>query len=180
MAAVGLTLLAVAGRHYRKGGNYMWQANIILVPVLILSFLTLNFWGYNGAIQPYGILVDWRGTLVYVYLFMAFTVFTAAVTLLAVLMDVSMLLAFAAVLFFLGLFSGYIIDQAAPGHFLNSICNVIIPNWQQYWITEIVTSTKVTELPFFFSRCVAATLQSILFLIAATIFFERREITGSI
>jgi len=180
MGAVGITLLAVAVRHYRKGGNYMWQANLLLLPVLTVSFIVLNLWGYNGAEQSYGILVDWRGALVYVYLFMAFSVFTAVVTLLAVLMDVSMLLAFSAVLFFIGLFSGYIIDQAAPGHFLNAVCNVILPNWQQYWVTEIISSPKVLEIPFILSRCLGAFLQSVLFLIAATVFFERKEIAGSI
>ena len=174
------TLLAVAIRHYYKGGNYMFQANLSLFTLFLISFLILNIWGYNGHSSPYGSLVDWQSALAYLYVFLALLVFSSAVSLLAVTMDVSLLLTFAAVLFFGGLFSGYIINLIAPDGTANAFLNTIIPNWQTYWISEIISSSKVSELSFFIPRLVNAVLQSILFLIVATFLFERKEISGSV
>jgi ABC-type transport system involved in multi-copper enzyme maturation permease subunit len=174
------TLLCVAIRHYYKGGNYMWQANLTLFALFLLVFLILNIWGYNGNSSPYGFLVDWKSALAYLYVFLALLVFSAVVSFFAVAMDVSMLLTFSAVLFFGGLFSGYIINLIAPEGVLNALLNTIIPNWQTYWISEIISSPQVSELSFFIPRLANSIFQSILFLIMATFLFERKEITGSI
>jgi hypothetical protein len=174
------TLLIVAIRHYYKGGNYMWQANLTLFVVFLLSFLIINFWGYNGMQSEYGFLVDWRSSLAYIYVFLALLVFSAAVSFFAVLMDVSMLLTFSAVLFFGGLFSGYLINLISPEGFLNSLLNTLIPNWQTFWISEVISSPQVSGLSFFLPRLISALLQSLMFLIIGTFFFERKEITGSV
>jgi cell shape-determining protein MreD len=98
----------------------------------------------------------------------------------AVIMDVSLLMASSVVIFFLGLFSAYFINLIIPDGFLNALFNTVIPNWQTYWISEIVSSPKISQLSFFLPRLLNTILQSALFLIIATIFFERREIAGSV
>jgi hypothetical protein len=174
------TLLVVAVRHYFKGGNYMWQANISLIITFTATFFILNFWGYNGKPQPYGATVDWQSAFAYLYVFMALIIFSAIATLMAVIMDVSLLMASSVVIFFLGLFSAYFINLIIPDGFLNALFNTVIPNWQTYWISEIVSSPKISQLSFFLPRLLNTILQSALFLIIATIFFERREIAGSV
>jgi ABC-type transport system involved in multi-copper enzyme maturation permease subunit len=174
------TLALVAARHYAKGGNYMWQANIALVIIFTLSFFILNFWGYNGEHQPYGAAVDWHSAFAYLYIFMALIIFSAIATLMAVMMDVSLLMACSVVIFFLGLFSAYFINLIIPDGFLNALFNTIIPNWQSYWISEIIYSPKISQLSFFLPRFFNTILQSIIFLVLATIIFERKEIAGSV
>ena len=159
----------------------MWQANISLAIIFILSFVLLNFWGYNGKTQAhYGALVDWGSALAYLYIFMALIIFSAIISLCAVMMDVSLLMATAVVIFFLGLFSAYFINMIAPDGFLNATLNTIIPNWQIYWISEIISSGKILTGSFFLPRLLNTALQSIIFLIIATILFERKEIAGSV
>lgn len=180
LIAVLGTLLVVALRHYYKGGTYMWQANLALFVVFLSTFLILNIWGYNGAESPYGFLVDWQSALAYLYVFLALLVFSSVVSFFAVVMDVSLLLTFSAVLFFGGLFSGYIINLVAPAGAFNAFLNAIIPNWQAYWISEIISTSQVSELSFFIPRFANALLQSVMFLIIATFLFERKEIAGSV
>ncbi len=180
-AALFGTLLVVAVHHYIKGGNYMWQANISLVVIFALAFFTLNFWGYNGDAQEnYGALVNWQSSLAYLYIFMALIIFSAIIACFAVMMDVSLLLSCAVVIFFLGLFSAYFISLIAPEGLLNAFFNTVIPNWQTYWISEIISSDEVSTGSFFLPRLVNTVLQSTIFLIIATIVFERKEIAGSV
>lgn len=180
LGAVIITLLAVAVRHYLKGGNYMWQANIALSIVFVCSFLIINFWGYNGESSPYGILVDWKSALAYLYIFMALIIFSACVSLMAVLMDISMLMACAVVLFFGGLFSGYFINMLFPSGLGNALLNTVIPNWQTYWISEIISFPEVSEFSYFVPRLFNAVFQSVLALVIAVFLFERKEIAGSV
>ena len=181
LAALCGTLLAVAIHHYIKGGNYMWQANISLAIIFIISFSILNFWGYDGKTQDYyGALVNWESALAYLYIFMALIVFSTIISLCAVMMDVSLLMATAVVLFFVGLFSAYFINMIAPEGFLNATLNTIIPNWQIYWTSEIISSDRVLTASFFLPRLLNTALQSIIFLIIATVLFERKEIAGSV
>ncbi len=180
-AALFGTLLLVAIHHYIKGGNYMWQANISLVLIFASAFFILNFWGYNGHAQAgYGSLVDWQSSLAYLYIFMALVIFSAIISLCAVMMDVSLLMACAVVIFFLGLFSAYFINLIVPNGFGNAIFNTVIPNWQAYWISEIISAKEVSTVSFFLPRLANAVLQSTIFLVIATIAFERKEIAGSI
>ena len=175
------TLIAVAVRHYLKGGNYMWQANISLVIIFTSTFLILNFWGYNGEhTNGYGTLIDWRSSLAYLYIFMALTVFSAIAAFFAVVMDVSLLMACSVVIFFLGLFSAYFINLIFPDGFFNALLNTVIPNWQTYWVSEIISSPNISNFSFFMPRLLNTFLQSLLFLVIATIAFERREIAGSV
>jgi len=180
LGVVLLTLLGVAIRHYFKGGNYMWQANMVLAIVFVCSFLLINFWGYNGHKAPYGFLVDWKSTLAYLYIFMALMVFSACVSLMAILMDISMLMACSVVLFFGGLFSGYFINILFPSGIGNALLNTLIPNWQTFWISEIIASPRVTEMSYFLPRLLKAVFQSALALVIATFLFERKEIAGSV
>ena len=180
LGAIVITLIVMAIHHYIKGGNYMWQANIAISIVFITSFFTLNLWGYNGISSPYGFLVDWKSAYAYIYIFMALTVFTACVSMLAVLMDVSMVMAVAVVIFFGGLFSGYFINILAPAGAIASLANTIIPNWQTYWVSEMISSSEIGQLSFFMPRLLNAVFQSIALLICAAFFFERREIAGTV
>ena len=178
--AVVLPLIVVAVRHYRKGGNYIWQANIALFTVFIVSFLILNFFGYNGTKASYGSLVNWNSAFAYLYIFMALIVFASVISILAVVMDVSMLMACAVILFFGGLFSGYIINILFPSPILNALCNTVIPNWQTYWMTEIISSPEIYAPSVLLPRLLNALLQGSAALVVAIILFERQEIKGSV
>lgn len=179
IGVVGATLLFTALRHYFRGGHYIWQANIALVVVFSLAFFILNIWGYNGADAPYGALVDWQSAFAYLYVFMALMVFSAIVSFLAVMMDVSMVLAFASVIFFGGLFSRYFINLLCPSSSIKSVINIMIPDWQLFWISDNISSTSSNFFVHFCPLLFYAICQSLLFITIAVLIFEKKEICGT-
>jgi len=181
LGASATALVAVALAHYIQGGNYIWKANLTLAGVFAGAFILLNFVGYNGAEQEgYGAMVDWTTAIAYLHMFMALAIFSSLACLFAVEMDVASVLACASVLFFGGLFSGYLLDLVFPVKAVKTVFSVFVPDWQAYWTAPIVSSPLATSFSFNLSRGLNALLQSVLFLAFASFLFEKREITGSV
>ncbi|MCK5844805.1 MAG: hypothetical protein KAG97_08870 [Victivallales bacterium] len=181
LAVVAFALLAPAIRHYWKGGNYMWQTNLALAVLFPVAFLVLNFWGFEGAGgSAYGALVDWRSALSFAYIFMPLLVFTAILMFLATTMDVSLLMICAALLFFGGLFSAYLVNLLFASNTLKALIWVFTPNWQLYWLSDDLSSSNVLSQAYLLPRLLNAIIQPALFLSLGIANFKRLEIKGSV
>ena len=180
LGIVLLTLLGTAIHHYKRGGNYLWQANIALVILFPITFALLNFWGYNGVPAGYGILVDWQTAFAFMYIFMALVIFSSIILFFSVIMDISLLMAFSVFIFFGGLFSEYIIGLIVSSSVIRACFSIIIPDWQMFWITEHLSSVATFYDTFFWGHLFHAVFQSILFVLLASILFERKEVSGTV
>lgn len=179
LGTVLLVLAGVAIHHYKRGGNYNWQGNIVLLILFPVAFGILNIWGYNGASAGYGSMVDWDTAFAFIYLFMALLTFSSIITFFSVVMDISMLMSFAVIVFFWGLFSEYLGQLVTAIPFIRAMMAIIIPDWQMYWVSETLTSVSFFG-EFFWSHLVHAVFQSVLFVVLAGALFERKEVTGTI
>ncbi|NOY75813.1 MAG: hypothetical protein GXP32_08485, partial [Kiritimatiellaeota bacterium] len=180
-AVFALALLLPAVRHYLKGGNYIWQANVALAVLFPVAFVVLNFFGYNGEAEAaFGSLVDWRTAYSFAYIALPLLVYTAIVVFLATQMDVSLLMVCAAILFFGGLFSAYLVNLLIPSETVKSIVWIFIPNLQLYWIPDDIPPSTLASSGYLLPRLVNAVFKSVLFLLFATASFKRLEIKGSI
>ena len=181
LAVFALALLIPAARHYLKGGNYIWQANLTMAFLFPAAFIVLNFFGYNG--DPgfsYGALVDWRSAVSFAYVFMPLLAFIAILIFLATKMDVSMLMVCAALLFFGGLFSAYLVNLLFSSSTLKSFIWIFTPNWQLYWMSNDLSLARILSSSHLIPRLFNAIFQPILYLVLATASFKLLEIKGSI
>lgn len=179
LGVILLTLVGVAIHHYLKGGSYFWQANLLLLLILPISFFIINFFGYNGVSAAYGSLVNWETSFAFVYLFMALLIFSAMLVCCAVFMDVSMLMAVAVVIFFAGLFTEYVLGLVINSIPIRACFSICLPDWQMFWLTENLE--KVSGFgEFFWSHLVHAFFQSILFISLAVVLFKKKEVTGTV
>lgn len=179
LSVILISLGGTAFHHYKRGGNYNWQANIALMILFPTAFVILNIWGYNGATASYGMLVDWNTAFAFFYAFMALMVFSSLISFFSVLMDVSMLMSFSVIIFFWGLFSEYMVQMVTSVPFARALLAIFIPDWQMFWVAETLASVSVFGV-FFWSHLIHALFQSILFISLASILFERKEVTGTI
>ena len=176
LSVLGVSLGGVAIHHYIRGGNYLWQSNIVISILFPLTFFILNFWGYNGMSALYGSLVDWETAFAFIYIFMALMVFSSMVIFCSVLMDISMILACAVILFFLGLFSDYILSLFISTSIIRAITAIFIPDWQMFWVTEFLMKVASFASLFFWSRLAQAIFQTIFFIIISAKIFKRKEV----
>lgn len=180
LAVILISLGGVALHHYIRGGNYFWQSNLLLLFMLLTAFLILNFYGYNGSSSGYGVLVDWRTACAFLYLYMALMIFSAMAVLCSVIMDVSMLMAVSVVIFFLGLFSDYVLGLLFSSSVIRAIAAVFVPDWQMFWVTERLNDLNFLLGSFFWSHMFHAIFQSILLIVLASILFNKKEVSGTV
>ena len=140
----------------------------------------MNFWGYNGASADYGALTDWKTVFAFIYLFMALTVFSSIVVFCSVVMDISMLMAFAVVIFFGGLFSDYLLGVIVSSTSVRAFAAIFIPDWQMFWVTEVLSNVATLNGGFFWFHLVHAVFQASFFLVLAIILFEKKEVSGTL
>ena len=180
LGVVLCSLLGTAIHHYKRGGNYLWQANMVLAILFPVAFLILNFWGYNGASAEYGVLVDWQTAFAFIYVFMALTIFSSMILFFSVVMDISLLMTFSVFVFFGGLFSEYILGLLVSSSVVRACFSIIIPDWQMFWVTETLSSVATFNGSFFWTHLLHAVFQSILFIAIASVIFERKEVSGTV
>ena len=176
-----VAMLTPALRHYWKGGNYMWQTNLTIAILFPIAFFVLNFFGFEGASgSSFGSLVDWRSALAFAYIFMPLMVFTAILMFFATIMDVSFLMICAALLFFGGLFSAYMVNLLFTSDTLKAAIWIFTPNWQLYWLSDDLASSHILSWAYLLPRLLNAVVQPAIFLILGIASFKRLEIKGSV
>ena len=179
VAAAAILIPAV--RHYLKGGNYIWHANIALTLSFVAGFLILNFFGYEVSGKgAYGYLVDWRSAISFAYIFMPLLAFTAILVFLGTKMEVSLLMVCAVIIFFGGLFSAYFVNIIFSSAAVKSAIWIFLPNWQLYWLPDELTVPRLLSNSYLLPRLLNALIQPLLFLVLAAASFKRLEIKGSI
>lgn len=172
-----LVMILTAIWHYIFKGSFARQANLAASFSFIIVFVLLNFFGYeDGFSEKYGIFVDWESIYFYLYIFLALMVFSSIVCCFSVIFDQSLLMIFAAIIFFGGLFTQFFINMF-PSNEIQHALQVIIPNWQTYWIADRLGNTGF-QFQNFLSYLFQAAGQSIIYLLIGTILFQRREIKG--
>lgn len=174
--AITLTLMTI--KHFLFRGSFVFQANIAVTFAFTAIFLLLNCWGYNGATEgAYGDLVNWATLKAHLFLFFALMIFSAIQVLLAVSYDQAILMAAAVVIFFMGLFMDYL-TSFLPGPAIRDLLQTALPNWQAYWLTDIIAESKPVSLKYTLSCCCQAVGQAILFLTLASYLFQKKEYHG--
>ncbi len=144
--ALGIWSLYVA-LAYLIGGltNYFLRRPFIsdtLIALLIcstLAFITINLFDKSGKIQPFASEIDFRMVPAGILIIFATLVFAAIAVASSTRVDVIPTLLICSALFLLGLMSDYLFRKAASeGSFIASVCYTIIPNWANFWVTDIM------------------------------------------
>jgi ABC-type transport system involved in multi-copper enzyme maturation permease subunit len=179
LAVIVLTLLGMAVKNYLFRGAYVWQTNLVLTGVFILSFLLLNFFGYNGQSQrAYGYLVDWKSFYAFLFLFLAILVYSAILAMFSMRVNQSMLMIIAIILFFGGLLSQYLIGFV-PFVDIQQVLQTVLPNWQIYWLSDWLSDNKAIPAGYVLGAVIHAFGQALFFLLVAVWLFKRKEIKGA-
>lgn len=172
LAVIVIAIVLVAIQHYLLGGAYVFRANICLAILVVAAF------GVRVAI--YGpSQFDWPGVQSGVMLAFGLIAFSAFLLPVAILLDSAMVLSMGIVLFFFGLMSNFLVAQLSLTKMLTTTLQVILPNWQIYWVVDRISEGKNVPIGYFIATGVQAILLLVVALIAGTIVYDRMEMKSA-
>ncbi len=178
--AILLALGAVALKHWFSGGWYVWQASLAVCAGFFIGFLIVNFIGEHG-LQPFGRNVDWAMLQGCLLLLMAELIFAGLLMPFAVRLDMVTVMAIGIACFFLGLLSPFALQLIFGGGTLNAIFSGLVPNWQAFWIADLLAEREgelVLTAGFVLSALVHTLVYAGACLLVATLLFNRREFSS--
>ena len=123
---------------------------------------------------------DFLGLQAVLLIFMAVISFAGILMPFAVKFDTPLVLSFGAIIFFLGLFTNYMIANFLGNNSLATLLLSTLPNWQIYWILDQIALKGPVSATYVLSCLAQSFLLCSLYLCAAITFFEKREISGNI
>ncbi len=143
VGAVLLAYLAGAFLNFFLRRPFVSGAVLAQVAMVTLAFLIINFLNKKGEIQPFAAGVDWRLVPASVLVLFALWVLAALALLCATRLEMIPTLAVCTGLFLLGLMSDYLFGTAAQaGHWWARILYPIIPDWQLFWVADVLQTDK--------------------------------------
>ena len=177
LTVILMSLLIGVIHHYFKDGNFFKFVNILLFVLLSVSFLILNFWGYNGEANSYGALVDWSAASAFLYIFMALNILAAMMITCSVLFNITLVLVAGGIIFFFGLFSDFFLGLLfTQTSFLRASFSLFFPDWQMFWYPTLSDASIFNSMLYFISHFSHSLFQSCFYIIVAIIFFEKHEV----
>jgi hypothetical protein len=165
-----LSLVAGAARQYIFGSNFSLCTSLSLSVLMAVGVLMRMMMGGMGDF-------DVTGLQSVVLLFMGLVIFCASVQVVAVIVDSTMVLGSAIIIFFFGLISTYL-TSSFLGDGLGLIISSLLPNWQMFWILEKLGQGELVPLMYFGQCFLQTCLQLGLYLLISNILFDRIEIKG--
>ncbi len=183
LGTITAVLLCASVMHFKRGGAFAKFANVGLFIAFPAVFLLLNFFGWNfDPEHGYGELVHWPSAGAFILMFGAVLAFAGILTAFSTVFDSTALICIAFILFFAGLFSDSLIDMVFPaGSPAASATRLIVPGWQLYWGTEMLTEKGSVPIPYILSMLFHGTAQAVIYLAAGSwIFSRKKDIAGAI
>ncbi len=164
-------LLVSAGRHFLFNGSYVFYANIILSCLLVLGIIIKVVIQGNNHF-------DWLGLQSGAVLLFGIIVFSSLILPVAVAADSVMVLGIGIIVFFFGLISEYLINIILLNKSLSLLGKAIVPNWQIFWVSDRLGEGLSIPIDFYGTCAIQAFAFLCIYVIIATILYERMEIQG--
>ncbi len=120
-------------------------AFINLTCLVTVAFVAVNMVDATGAVAPFGSLLNWQLVPVSLLVAMAILVLAAIAVSLATRLDVVATLSICTFILLFGFMSDYLFGRLATEHQFAAFLYAAIPNWQQFWTADILSSE--TALP---------------------------------
>ncbi len=117
------------------------------VVMVLLGFLTINFFTQEGKFQSFGTGVDWRVTQAGVLLLFALWILAGLALLCSTRLEMTATLAICSCFFLLGLMSDYLYGLLKH-HWWASVFYAIVPNWQLFWMADALAEGKTIPLAY--------------------------------
>ncbi|RMD82922.1 MAG: hypothetical protein D6820_03020 [Lentisphaerae bacterium] len=123
--------------------NYFWSGNFsraasLLMPIVLLLFFIISCLKGSIRFSEFGGGVDWTSVWGILSLLAGHLAFIAFVMVFAFLFSKGGLWAAGIVVFALGLFLKFILTSVLPDGYLQSLLLAVLPEWQIYWISDLL------------------------------------------
>jgi ABC-2 type transport system permease protein len=148
MFAVGMFALALVIAYLIGGfSNYFLRRPFVsdavfgVVLMTIIAFVVINCFNKEVHAQPFATGVDWRLVPAAVLILFALWILAALALACSTRLDMIPTLAICSALFLLGTMSDYLFGRPAEkGSWLASVLYTITPNWQLFWLADVLDS----------------------------------------
>ena len=171
IAAFALPIIGVSIKHFLSAGKFVFGVNLAICLAMLVFF---------GAFQmTIAVETDWGALYNGAMLIIGLISFSAILLPFAVKFDSVAVLACGFISFFGGTISEYLINQGLGTGTLSNIVKTVIPNWQVFWVTDIISDGKTVPGIYYIHCGVHSLLFLVLFMIISTSIFKRTEIQGS-
>ena len=172
---------------YLMGGfsNYFLRRAFVsdavfsVVLMLTIAFIIINFFGKEGQLQDFATGVDWRLVPAAVLILFALWIIAGLALACSTRLDMIPTLAICSALFLLGTMSDYLFGRPAEkGAWWASVLYTITPNWQQFWLADVLDAEKSSfhwayvGKAFAYAACYVGAALSV-----AVLLFEDRELS---
>ncbi len=152
MFSVGIFALALVLAYLLGGFSnfflrrpFVSEAVFCLVLMVTVAFVVINFYTREGTPQAFAAGVDWRLVPAGILILFALWILAAVALVCSTRFDTIPTLAICSGLFLLGLMSDYLFGRAADhGSWLASVLYTVTPNWQLFWLADVLDSGKTT------------------------------------
>ncbi len=168
-ATIGAGLMLSGIRHYVLRGSYVFYANLILVSLLCLLLLVRV--SSSGSD-----FFDWRGIESGIMIAGGILAFSAVLLPVAVIADSAVVLTIGIIVFLFGLISEYLISTSLGPGIVTNVIKSILPNWQYYWVADRLVDNQHVPLGYFGICGIQSFAFVIMFIIIATVLYDRLEI----
>ncbi|MCH2176114.1 MAG: hypothetical protein MK193_10355 [Lentisphaeria bacterium] len=183
-SSIAVSLLIVALKQYFFGGSFVWPSCVGLMIGMAIGFAIAAL--IKGEPGPYSTGFDWRTSLGVLLVIPGALIFVSILFPLAVKFDQSAVIGIGFIVFVTGLISKFIVDQLLPGlqgTWIYTTLGAAIPNWQVLWISDRLANPNPIDmgefLPYIGHLYIHSFLYATIFLVIASILFNRREFSGN-
>jgi len=130
-------------RNYWAGRPFVSSAFVTLFLMLLLAFMVAGFIGPDGKFTSFAGSFSLHVLPANILIGFAILMLTAIALSLAIRFDVVPTLAVCSVVFLIGLMSDYLFGRHADHSIIAAIFYRIIPNWQDFWLTDALSAHGV-------------------------------------
>jgi len=150
--ALGIFALGVIAAYLMGGFSnfflrrpFVSDAAFALLLTMTVAFVIISFYTKEGKPQEFAHGVDWRLIPVGILILFALWILAGIALACSTRLDVIPTLAICSALFLLGLMSDYLFGRPArDGSWWGSVLYTLLPNWQNFWLADVLDSGKTT------------------------------------
>jgi ABC-type transport system involved in multi-copper enzyme maturation permease subunit len=141
--AMVLAYVLAGFTNYFLRRTFVSDAVFALVLMVTVAFLVINCFDQHGELQSYAAQVDWRMVPASVLVLFALWILAGLAVACSTRFDTIPTLAICSALFLLGLMSDYLFGRPAEaGAWWASVLYTVTPNWQLFWLADVLDSTE--------------------------------------
>ncbi len=149
------------------------------VAMLTIAFVVINFYNKEGHSQAFATGVDWRLIPAAILVLFALWILAGLALACSTRFDIIPTLAICSALFLLGIMSDYLFGRRAEaGSWWGSVLYTLTPNWQLFWIADVLDSDKTGFYWGYVGKALAYALGYVgAALSLAVLLFDERELS---